>query len=220
MTHASTRQGKRGLLALLRNTRAVAIVEFALCVPILLVLVMYGIELANYLIVRQRVSQLALQVADNASRIGVETVMTNVPITETQINDLMLGAQLQSASLDIQQNGTIILSSLETNKSGGQWIHWQRCYGAGNHDSSYGKEGDGATGNLFKGMGQPGELVTASEDVPVMFVEIAYNYTPAISSTFAPHGTIRESAALAVRDDRDISQVYNPANEEIARCKW
>lgn len=205
--------------SLLRDNRGVAIIEFAMCVPVLLILVIYGIELANYLIVRQRVSQLALQVADNSSRIGVESVMTNVPITETQINDLMLGAKLQSGGLEVERNGRIILSSLETNASGGQWIHWQRCFGAANHASSYGKEGDGATGNAFKGMGRPGELVVATESVPVMFVEVAYNYTPAISASFAPQAVIRESAALAVRDDRDISQVYNPANEDIARCE-
>lgn len=209
---------KRRRSALLRDKRAVAVVEFALCVPVLLVLVLYGIETANYLIVRQRVSQLALQVADNASRIGVESVLTNVPITETQINDLMLGAKLQSAALDVEHNGTIILSSLETNSSGGQWIHWQRCFGAGGHSSSYGKEGDGKTGNAFKGMGRSGELVIATDDVPVMFVEIAFDYTPAISSKIAPQQTIRESAALAVRDDRDLAAVYNPANEVIARC--
>ncbi|ODP38649.1 TadE/TadG family type IV pilus assembly protein [Sphingomonas turrisvirgatae] len=204
---------------LLHDRRAVAIVEFALCVPVLLVLVLYGIELANYLIVRQRVSQLALQVADNASRIGVESVMTSVPITETQINDLLLGAKLQSAALDVERNGTIILSSLETNSGGGQWIHWQRCFGAANYPSSYGKEGDGKNGNAFKGMGRPGELVVATDKVPVMFVEVAYTYTPAISKTFAPQETVRESAALAVRDDRDLSKVYNPGNEEIAICE-
>src|SRR3546814_13154337 len=47
---------------------------------------------------------------------------------------------------DFRTHGRIILSSLERNDDGGQWIHWQRCYGDLDVESSYGEAGDGEEG--------------------------------------------------------------------------
>ena len=44
-----------------------------------------------------------------------------------------------------------------------------------------------------------------------MFVEIAYQYQPLIWKQFTPSTEIRKTAAMYVRDDRDLSQIYNPA---------
>lgn len=190
----------------LRDCRGVSMIEFALCLPLLLILTLWAFELINFVIVRQQVSQMALQIADNASRIGSQnTIQTQ--IDEKQINDLLMGANLQSGKLDLAHHGRVILSSLEVDPDApnGQYIHWQRCYGLLPYPSSYGKQGDGKGKSDLTGMGPANGRVTAMKDVPAMFVEIAYQYQPIVSSFFAPGQRMQEIAAMLVRDNRDTS---------------
>lgn len=186
--------------------RAVALIEFAFSLPILVLITCWLFELTNYALVRQQLSQLALQVADNASRIGVQQTVQSV-IDEQEINDLFIGANLQSARLDVHAHGRIILSSLEVDPDSpnGQYIHWQRCYGQLNYQSSYGVQGDGKGTTTLPGMGPADARITASTTAPVMFVEIGYQYQPLISQIWVPQGTMTEIAALIVRDNRDTS---------------
>jgi hypothetical protein len=194
------------LSALSDDRRGLSTIEFALCLPLLLVLTLSAVEMINFVLVRQQVSQLALQVVDNATRIGTQNTL-QTQIDEKQINDLFTGADLQGANLNIAKNGRIILSSLETveDKPNRQTIHWQRCYGALKVASSYGVEGDGKDNSSFKGMGPDDGRVVALEGVPAMFVEIAYQYQPLVWSYFGTDQVIRENAAMLVRDSRDTS---------------
>lgn len=208
---------RRGIAS---DRRGIALIEFAIVLPVLVVLIMGGAEIANYTIARQRVSQLALQIADNASRIGDQAVLRNRPISEKQINDLFVGAQLQGGNLDLLRQGRIIVSGLTVNAQGGQWLQWQRCYGNFVAASHYGQQGDGTSGTSFPGMGPAASRVVATATSPVVFVEIAVRYTPVISAAWTPQRTITEIAALAVRDDRDTSGsgVQNSENAAVATC--
>lgn len=200
------------------ENKGLALAEFAIALPIILPIILWGLELANYAIVREQVSQLSEQVADNASRMGDQNILRNKPISEKEINDLLIGSNLQGGSLKVLERARIIVSSLETNSSNGQWLHWQRCYGYAVHQSSYGRQGDGTSGTNFPGMGPANSRITSSKNNPVMFVEMSYRYTPLISSAFSPAGDITEIAAMSVRDDRDTSQVYNPENVTPSNC--
>src|SRR3546814_20274648 len=60
-----------------------------------------------------RVSQLALRLADDGSRIGTGDLLSTKQITEAQINDLMTGADLQGSALGLFTNGKVVLTSLE-----------------------------------------------------------------------------------------------------------
>ena len=200
----------RLLKRLARENSGVAFVEFGYSLPFLMVLGLGGVELANYSIAHMRVSQLAVSLADNASR-AKQDVVSGVPrMREYDVNEAFTAAQLQSGGLDIATNGSLILSSLEMNDDGGQWIHWQRCFGEGGFGSSYGEEGDGSAGTALTGMGDPGRQVAAEEDYAIMFAEVVYRYDALMFDAFIPENPIRKVAAMYVRDDRDLSQVYNP----------
>ncbi|WP_201739151.1 TadE/TadG family type IV pilus assembly protein [Flavisphingopyxis soli] len=204
-----------------RDTSALAYVEFAYMLPILMVLGLGGIELGNLAITHMRISQVALSLADNASR-AKQKVATGLPrLRETDINQALTAAQLQAGGLNLIKNGRIILSSLEKNADGGQWIHWQRCSGSKVYVSSFGLQGDGASGTAMKGMGPAGKQVAADTGFAIMFVEVAYDYQPIIfGSMFGPQ-VIKKTAAMYVRDDRDLTgdttkaakygNVYNPS---------
>lgn len=201
------RHSVRSLLhALVQDCRGLAVTEMAFCFPVLLLLTLWLFELANFVIVKQQISQLAIQVADNASRIGTQNSVQS-EIDERQINDLFIGAGLQAASLDVQRRGRIILSSLEVDPSSpyGQYIHWQRCYGSYAYPSSYGIQGNGKGSTSLSGMGPDSARITATTTAPAMFVEIGYSYRPLITNYWIPSGPIREIASMIVRDNRDTS---------------
>lgn len=197
------------------DTSGIAMIEFAYALPLLMVLGGYGIEMANLATVNQRVSQSALALADNMSRVGAESVLSTVQIRESDINDSFIGLTRQTGTLNLTSNGRVILSSLEQNASGGQWIHWQRCIGTKNVTSSYGAAGTGATGTSFAGMGSASARITAPPSSAVMFVEVVYDYRALFGTMFFPARTIRYEASFVVRDSRDLAGpsgagVYNP----------
>lgn len=206
--------------AIATDTSGLALIEFAFVLPVLTLLILYGVETANYMMAQQRVSQLALQVADNASRIGTQSVLRNRPITEAQINDLLVGAQLQAGSLDLAHKGRVILSGVTVNSSGGQWLQWQRCTGAPTFPSHYGAQNDGENGTSYPGIGPANARVLATTTAPVVFAEVAVDYTPVISRSWAPGTRFTEIAALAVRDDRDTTApgVRNDEGAPVSGC--
>lgn len=198
---------------ILRDQQALALTEFALAAPLLLSAGLYGLEASNLALTHMKVSQAAMMIADNASRIGDESVLLERPITETDINDLLLGADLQTGKkLDLFKFGRVFISSLETDPDDPtgeqQWIHWQRCKGELVVNSSYGEEGDGKGNPSFVGMGPPGEEVMAMPGEAVMFVEIVYEYQPIITDAFVGDRMIRTRASFTVRDNRDLTQIY------------
>lgn len=212
----------RHMLARLRQDRSgLAAVEFALSAPVILGMFLAGAELTNYALTKMRMSQIALHVADNASRIGTNSLLTNPQISEAQINDLLIGANLQAGTLSLSTRGRVIISSLEPDpaNSGKYRIHWQRCYGGKTWTSSYGVQG----AVNMAAMGPTGQQVTAPAGGGVMFVEVAYDYQPLISARFVPSTLIKDIAAMTVRDDRDYNGngntgVYNNEGVTASTC--
>lgn len=201
------------LQRLARDTRAVAATETALILPFFLGIGLYGIELANYSLATMKVGQLAVHIADNASRIGDISTLENRKIYESDINDLLLGASLQAGnSMQLYDHGRVILSSLEVNDDDQQYIHWQRCMGRLTVNSTYGNAGD----VLPAGMGPAGREVIAQEGDAVAFVEIQYTYQPLISVALVGEPVIRTVSSFTVRSSRDLSQIYqvNSANPD------
>lgn len=198
------------LLSHLRRDRSgLALIEFAYAMPAVMGMGMYGIETANLAQTHLRVSQIALMLADNASRAGADAAGGTIQqLREIDINDVMQGVRLQGARIDLANNGRVTLSSLETNSSGGQWIHWQRCLGMKRGvgwDSSFGTEGTGKTGTGFAGMGRPGAEVKAPAGEAVIFVEVNYQYKPLFGTWLLGAPRIQYTASYLVRDKRDLS---------------
>lgn len=190
--------------AALRNRAGVAMVEFALGAPFLLMAGLWGTEMAKRALVGMKVGQLAVHLADNAARIGDTSQLQNRMIYESDINDLIYGAQIQAGGIGLYDHGRVSISSLEVNESGEQFIHWQRCRGAKLVSSNFGEAGD----ILPNGIGPENSEVVAEAQNAVIFVEINYTYQPLISDLFLPDREIHSIAAFVVRDDRDLSQVY------------
>ena len=193
-----------------RDRRGAVLVEMAFTVPILILLGFGGIEMANLVLAHTSVSQIALSAADNASRVATGVSMSQPIIREIEINEVFSGVEKQARNMDFGTRGRVILSSLERNPEGGQWIHWQRCFGGLDVDSTFGAAGVGATGTAFPGMGRTGREVTAAANTAVMFIEVYYDYEPLLYGRWLGPKRIHTTAAFNVREARDLREGFNP----------
>lgn len=192
-----------------RDTRGVAMVEFAFAAPLLLTLILGGVEVANYALAHLRVSQIAVTIADNAGRVpnGID---------ESNIYEVFEGAATIGESIDFEENGRVILSSLEhngqTGGNEGQVVNWQRCWGLLDQQSLYGGENFGENdAALEEGMGPVGNRITSIEGTAVMFTEVVYDYQPLVGFGVFDAGQIRHESAFNVRG-RLANDITNAGN--------
>jgi Flp pilus assembly protein TadG len=202
------------LRALRRDAAGMALIEFAYGLPVLLALGLGGMEIANLAVIRMRLSQIGMMVADNMARVGEDDGTSEKRLFESNVNDVFEAARIQGTPVDLVNRGRIIVSSLQQNASGGQWITWQRCYGAKtSFTSSFGTAGAGRTVTTFAGMGPAGAEIKAPPSSIIMFVEVAYQYK-AIVEPFAQglqyfglrvdNQVIRYKSAFIVRNPRTM----------------
>lgn len=212
-TAASSSPGLRQRIArrlgtLRRDQSGVSVIEFAISLPIFVTLGMYGMEIAYMQTADMQISQLALSVADNASRLGQTDNSAVAPtISESDIDAVLGGGEAQGAPLGFAEHGRIILSSLEKETSSGrQYFHWQRCRGGlVEKQSSYGPQDYGLAGDPLTAVGEPGKQVAAEDGKAVMFVEVFYQYQPLFGQAFVKDMKFREEAKFVVRDNRNLS---------------
>lgn len=209
----------RRFRAFRRDARGVAMLEFALSLPILLTMALTGAELTNYITTKMRISQIALHLADNAARMGDGSQLQAKTISETDINDVLTGAGLQSGEMGLYTYGRVILSDLEPianpNTTGKYKIVWQRCSGAKtSHASTYGTAGQ----TNLNGMGPTGRQTIAADGGATMFVEVYYEYQPLVKTSLSPTTNFTEVASMMVRDTRDLTQIYNTEHATASSC--
>lgn len=214
---------------LCHDRAGLALIEFALSAPIVLLVGCYGVELANLAIVHLRVSQIALNLADNASRVGAYSNLATQQLREVDVNDILQAARYQGAGISLAANGRITLSSLENvaqsyDTQPVQRIHWQRCIGARSGASFDGQ----FKANVTTTAGSTAAVTDKGYDLPlgisdngstpimspggagVMYVEINYRTQPLFGTWLSPPQTIHYIASFVVRDRRDYSQLFNP----------
>jgi hypothetical protein len=178
-----------------RDQRGVALIEFALSLPVLMALILVGLELTNYVLANHRIRQLAAMTADNASRLRTQ-------MSEAYINQLFVGVQKSGSGMEFQQRGRVILSSVQNNAAAnGQWIRWQRCYGQLARASKYGVQGKGQNDSSLPTVSG----LVAQNGSALMFAEIEYQYKPLIASSFLNNRRIVHEAAFIVRQRTDFS---------------
>ncbi len=223
----------------LRNDNSgLAVVEFAVSLPLFLGLAVAGIETANYGATVMQVNQIALHVADNGARMGTDNLLAGKRVAEIDINDVFTGARHEGRGLVLdgfhpytdpgtgqtvaRGNARIFLSSLEPvanpNPTNRFKIAWQRCSGPGTHyEATYGTV---ANSTSVTGMGPTGRQITAPDFGAVMFAEIHYRFTPLLELGFSnlTERDIIATGAMVVRDSRDFSQIYPSAGITASNC--
>ncbi len=196
------------LRQMLRDRTAVSVTEFALVLPLFMTLGMYGVEIAWMNAAAMEVSQVAIALADNASRLGQTDNSGVTPtITGADVASVLTGSKQEGKSIGLDENGRVILSSLESHPvTGKQYIHWQQCMGNLKKNSNFGKPD--VTGNALakvaSGLAMGNTKITAPAGSSVMVAEVWYTHKGLFGTMFIQPITMHEQAAMIVRDNRNV----------------
>ena len=110
-------------------------VEFALCLPVLLLLMLGSAELGRFVLLHQKMDRVATTVADLVAR--AET------ISEGELDDIFTAVGEVALPFTIDDLGVVIVTAVSNLDGAGAVIAWQRS-GGGSQTvaSAYGVEGD------------------------------------------------------------------------------
>jgi Flp pilus assembly protein TadG len=113
-------------------------VEFALALPVLIMLMLASAELARFVILHQKMDRVATTISDLVSR--AET------ISESEMQDIFTAAGEVAYPFDLVDLGMVIVSSVTNPDGDGPIVAWQRSGGGSYSGSSQvGTEGNEAT---------------------------------------------------------------------------
>lgn len=159
--------------------RGVAATEFALALPFLMAFLLGSFELSRYIIVNQKIDHVAYTTADV---VGQET-----SITTAQLTDIMSAATEIMDPFVFEDQGIVIVSSIEQDPTEGPVIRWQRMGGGTlDRDSLLGEEGDVA--ELPDGF-------SINDNENVIIAEVFYNYIPVLTEEYL---STRENYKFAI----------------------
>lgn len=156
-----------------------AMVEFALVLPVLMTLFYGTIEVTRYILIAQKVEKLAHSVADLTAQSDTATIAT--------LNQVMAAASDIMSPYTMGSNGRIIISSLyRAPSTANATISW-RHQGGGTLTATSQVGLVGATPTMLAGF-------TFEERENVIVAEVYYQFSPLISSQFFGTTTIYRSA--------------------------
>jgi Flp pilus assembly protein TadG len=122
----------------MRHDGANVAVEFALALPVLLLMFLASAELGRFVLLHQKVDRVAVTISDLVAR--AET------ISESELGDIFTAALQVAEPFDLGGRGRVVVSSVVNPDGDGATVAWQRS-GAGvfSATSSIGMEGAAAT---------------------------------------------------------------------------
>jgi Flp pilus assembly protein TadG len=149
------------LRRLARDRRGVSLIEFALVVPIFVLMILGGTEVARYVLLNEVLDRLATSTADLTAQ--------EDDITAGDLTNIFASAPTLVWPFDINANGVVIITSVGLVNNQPK-IYWQRTRtGSLTRSSRIGTEGGQAT--------LPTGLTVAADD-NIIVAEVYYNFTP------------------------------------------
>lgn len=149
-----------------RNRDGIVATEFALMVPILLLLLLGGFEMTRFMLVHQKAEKVSYTVAD--------VVTQNTSITNAQLAQIITAAAQIMQPYTFGSNGVVIISSVyQSGTVNPPTVNWQYTGGGTlSRSSQVGSVGGNAT--------LPGGLTLNDKD-NIIIAEVYYVYTPVFS---------------------------------------
>jgi Flp pilus assembly protein TadG len=142
----------------------VAAMEFALNLPILLLLSFGGFEVSRFLLIQQKTDKIAYIVADVISQ------STSSNLSNTQINQILIAAAKVMEPMTFGADGYVIVNSVTKTGTNAPKVSWQRTGGGTMTKASQVGVANGTAT-------MPGGITLADKD-NVIVVEVFYRYTP------------------------------------------
>jgi Flp pilus assembly protein TadG len=153
-------------------------VEFALSLPVLMLLMLGSAEMARFVILHQKIDRVAVTMSDLVAR--AET------ISESELDDIFIAADQVAEPFDLANLGIVIVSAVTNDDGTGPIVAWQRSgAGSASHASQIGTEGDPAT-------------LTADFEVregeTAIIAEVFYDFEPFLSELIVEPQTLYRRA--------------------------
>ena len=164
-----------------RDRRGNFAVELAVAIPVLMGLLLAGIEITRYVLINQKVERTSATIADLVSQ--------SYGMSEPEMSSLFQASQYVMDPYDIEHEGHVVVSSISV-VGGGPRINWQRAYGGGSGGSNFGVQGGSAT--LPSGF-----EIRADESVVV--TEVFYDYEPMLVQEILSGDTLYKYAIFRPR---------------------
>jgi len=156
-------------------------VEMALAVPVLVALLLTGIEVSRLVLLNQKIERASATMADLVSQSEI--------LAEGDLDNLFVATGYVVDPFDLSSNGRMIVSSI--GRSGASTsVNWQRGFGAGSGTSVFGAE-DGAA--VFP------EGFELRDGDSVIVAEAFYDYSPVFTNTVITNSTLSRYSILRPR---------------------
>ncbi len=182
----------RVLGRLKRDRRGTLAVEMAIATPVVIGLLLSGIEVTRYVLLNQKIERASATMADLVSQ--------SETLNEGGLVNLFAATAYVMDPFDLVADGQLVVSSISGDdrrrgrrgrRRGDQArINWQRSFGSGSGGSAFGVEG--GTASLPAGF-----VVRDNETVVV--TEVFYDYVPAFMGTQLVSRTLYNYAVFRPR---------------------
>jgi Flp pilus assembly protein TadG len=155
----------------LKDERGVTAIEFALVLPIVILILLGCFEVPRYVLIFQKIARTSSGVADLVAQ-------ADEPLTRNQMNDIFAAGKIMMQPYDVITNGKIYVTSVNNPSGAGVELTWQRD--------------NGGTG--------PASRITAPTDIPaairpasneeVLAAEVFFTYQPIFSTLIYSGSTL------------------------------
>ena len=167
----------------IRDCRGASLVELAFAAPILMLMLAGTYDMAQYVLLHQKLNRAASSMADLVSQ--------SPGITASEVDELFFAAQRLLQPYDLQGNGHVIVSSISRTGSADPLIDWQRQGGGTLSASS--ELGSTATVPAL-----PTNL-SVRDGENLIAAEVFFTHQPLLLDGFLPDGVIRHEAFRRAR---------------------
>lgn len=161
-----------------------SLIELGFAMPILVTLMLGGVEIARYVLLHQKLDRVSSSIADLVSQ--AETI--SVP----DLQNIFDAAQFVAKPFDLPASGTVIVSSVSNPLgSAGTKVNWQKS-GAGNIPATSQVGAAGGAATLPAGF-------TVADGQTIIIAEVFFDYVPWILGDFTSANQIYHRALFRPR---------------------
>jgi len=147
------------------HDRGNVVIEFALALPVLLMMLLASAELGRFVLLNQKIDRVAITMSDLVAR--AET------INEDDLDDIFSAATHVAEPFDLSGRGRVVISSVVNTDGNGATIAWQRSGGGSFIQASeVGAEGENAD--------LPGDFAVREGETAIVS-EVFFDFEPFLS---------------------------------------
>ena len=167
---------------ILKNIKGVAAIEFALALPLLILLVFGGVEATRYVLIAQKLDRISGTLSDVVSQ--------NETISTTQLNQIIVASGQLMLPYNFTRDGYAIISSVTKTGTNAPVINWQYKSTGTAQTSHIGISGGTAI--------MPSNFTMVDKDT-VIITEVFYNYTPILAGVIYSNSQLYSSSIYKPR---------------------